>query len=771
MQQHAAANPDDIDIMQVLGAIRRNMMRLVLATVAAGVLTYMLLTMIAPKYTSEAEMAVMARDAGNPFKDPRSAGANTEALSTRMDKEAINTHIRALQSPDLATQIINQLGLAEKPEFNSALGPVDSMDEMLRKVGIGAPRAGEKEEDRVLNAFFERLAVFNQKDSRVISVRFNSIDPDLAAQAPNLLADIYRERLATAKVTENANVQEALGPKIEQLSAEVRAAQAEIATFTTQAGLQRGGSQKTPLGDQQLGDLTTELTRVKAARTAAEARARTARDLMRKGTPEIIPEVQRSTLIQSLIQQKVQVERDLLKASAAMKSAHPVIRQLRADLNAANRQVATEVANVVASLEKEAIVAAEQEASIATSLDEVKVVVADKGGDEAKLRQLEANANSKRGELERLQAQYEANRARADSAAVPVEVQVLTRARPSSVPVSPQKGPLTLLVMAGTLLFGLAGIIISGLSSGARGKAAGGARSNTPALTETADPRLPEHDQASPASHGPARAPVGHDAPATPPGAAHADASYEAATSALAMAAKAARRKTQEAIVPVNSNTRDEQAGNSMITCMTRAEDVASAINAAAASNETGFRTLMARGNDPVPAGIIVELAETIMQDAGQALLIDWAIDGKGIASELGLPRSPGFSDLMRGAASFSNTVSRIPGSPVHLIASGSAFAEGQDGLDGDQLNLVLDALDEAYEHIIVVAGEHSARILFETIQGRFDAGVALVGAATADAQTMVRPGQFLGFDVSDIELLCHAPGSGNASTRKGRAA
>ncbi len=768
MQQHAAASPDDIDIMQVLSAIRRNMMRLVLATVAAGAITYMLLTMIAPKYTSEAEMAVMARDSGNPFKDPRSAGSNTEALSTRMDKEAINTHIRALQSPDLATQIIKRLGLAEKPEFNSALGPVDSMDELLRKVGIGAPRAGEKEEDRVLNSFFERLAVYNQKDSRVISVRFSSIDPDLAADAPNLLADIYRERLANAKVTENANVQEALGPKIEQLSAEVRAAEAEIATFTTQAGLQRGGAQKTPLGDQQLGDLTTELTRVKAARTAAEARARTARDLMRKGTPEIIPEVQRSTLIQSLIQQKVQVERDMLKASAAMKSAHPVIRQLRADLNAANRQVATEVANVVASLEKEAIVAAEQEASIATSLDEVKVVVADKGGDEAKLRQLEANANSKRGELERLQAQFEANRARADSAAVPVEVQVLTRARPSSVPVSPQKGPLTLLVMAGTLLFGLAGIIISGLSSGARGKAASGARSATLEPAEAADTRLPELHETSPVTRTKTRAASDHKAPSTLPGA---DTSYAAATSDLAMAAKAARRNTQEAIVPVNSNTRDEQAGNSMITCMTRAEDVAGAINSAAASNETGFRTLMARGNDPVPAAVIVELAETIMQDAGQALLIDWAIDGKGIASELGLPRSPGFSDLMRGAASFSNTVSRIPGSPVHLIASGSAFAEGQDGLDADQLNLVLDALDEAYEHIIVVASEPSARILFETIQGRFDAGVALVGEATARSQTMVRPGQFLGFDVSDIELLCHAPQSDCASPRKGRAA
>ena len=64
----------------------------------------------------------------------------------------------------------------------------------------------------------------------------------------------------------------------------------------------------------------------------------------------------------------------------------------------------------------------------------------------------------------------------------------------------------------------------------------------------------------------------------------------------------------------------------------------------------------------------------------------------------------------------------------------------------------MLDALDEAYAHIIVVGDQDSARHLFEAIQGRFDAGVL----ATSGAVPTLRdpPGTFLGFEVAEIDLI-----------------
>jgi hypothetical protein len=73
--------------------------------------------------------------------------------------------------------------------------------------------------------------------------------------------------------------------------------------------------------------------------------------------------------------------------------------------------------------------------------------------------------------------------------------------------------------------------------------------------------------------------------------------------------------------------------------------------------------------------------------------------------------------------------------------------------LDPDQINLALDALDTAYDHIVVVGPNYATRALFEAIQGRFDAGV-MVSEGKRRAKLSEEPGTFLGFEVADIELF-----------------
>jgi polysaccharide biosynthesis transport protein len=70
----------------------------------------------------------------------------------------------------------------------------------------------------------------------------------------------------------------------------------------------------------------------------------------------------------------------------------------------------------------------------------------------------------------------------------------------------------------------------------------------------------------------------------------------------------------------------------------------------------------------------------------------------------------------------------------------------------------VLDALDEAYAHIVVVGDYSAVRVLFEVIQGRFDAGVMVADASQPAATLRDPPGTFLGFEVADIELIRFEP-------------
>jgi len=291
------ASPDDIDIAGLWSSLLRSLPRIAVLSAAAGALTYGLLSTMAPRYTSEAQLAVVAKGAQNPFADPRRDAAAPDAIAVRVDKEAINTHVRALMSPDLARRIAEEMQLAGKVEFNTALGHLDTFGRLSRMVGMGGVRAGESEADRVLGAFFKSLEVYSPKESRFIGVRFTSADPALAADVANRIAETYRASLATMRVSETDEVQKALGPKIGALVKEVATAEAEVERFRGKADRFVGGPQRTALIEQQLGELTAELSRTSAARSEVEGRAKAARELVRSGSADVLPDVQRSPLI------------------------------------------------------------------------------------------------------------------------------------------------------------------------------------------------------------------------------------------------------------------------------------------------------------------------------------------------------------------------------------------------------------------------------------------------------------------------------------------
>ena len=681
------ASPDDIDISVIWHSLRKSVPKLLALSLAAGIGAYVVLSFATPEYTSEAQIQLVAPKREVQANDPASA----DALAARMDKEAINTHVRALMSPDLAVEVIAAEGLANKPEFNSALQPPTLVSRILHVFDFG--HGTETEQERVLRAYFDRLDVYSPKESRFIGIRFTSQDPKLAAAVANKLAELYRTSLATRTVAETDEVLKALQPKIDKLMKEVAEAEAAVERFRGEANIFKGGPTDTGLNQQQLADLNAELTKAQAARSEAEAKAAAAREMVRAGNAESLPDVQKSPLIENLVQQRVRLERQLSELSATLLPAHPRMRQIQADLEGLQRQIKAEVGKIVEGIEKGAQAAALHEAAAKKNLDDMKARVVDTGGDQVKLRQLETVAKSKRQELEQLQARFEANRARADSQAVPIEAQIITSARPSSVPSFPKKLPYSALVAVAFLLFGIAIVVTKALFAAARVPGAQVAWQGTPALARAG---------AKPQRSGVERA---------------------AAVSAGVM-------HTVDSVPAL--------AGQLLV----RPPDIG------------GFRTLITgetEGIDPGAAG--VDLAKALADAGADVMLVDWSPDGHGVAEAIGAQTHPGLAELLQGKARFEDVVARVPGSAAHLIPAGAVALRAEEMLDSNQINLALDALDTAYDHIVVVGSNQAARALFEAIQGRFDAGV-IVSEGKRRAKLTEPPGTFLGFEVADIELF-----------------
>ncbi|MCB1506743.1 MAG: lipopolysaccharide biosynthesis protein [Hyphomicrobiaceae bacterium] len=705
------ASPDDIDITSIWGTLRRSGKPLLLASILAGVATFAVLSMMAPRYMSEAQLTIMAKSARNSTPGLKNDGAPPDAVNVLVDPAAVNTHVNALKSPDIANRVAQSLKLNTIREFNSAVGSSGMLDTVMRIAGLAGPRPGESEQDRILNAYYKRLEVYAAKESRFIGVRFSATDPTLAAEVANKIAEEYRETLDQHTVDDNTELRVNLEQKVKTLQQDAARALENAEDFRRKSNIFEGGSQKIELRKQQLADLTTELTKAKSVRSEAEARARAAREMLKTGSADALPDAQKSPLIQSLVQQRVRLEREISELSATLLPGHPRMRQLNADLTGLKKQLVGEISKLVDSLEKEAKVSAIRVDGVTRSLDEIKSEISEKSGDEVQLRQLEDVAKSKRTELEHLMKELEAIKSGPGVKVANVEVRVISPARASSVPVFPKKGPYTALVALATLLFGTAWVVTRALLVGAR------SNSGAHPLRRASDHQLAPN----------AAAPITVNDPIF--------------------------NHSPDAVARVAPDQRIDMGGTAEIATVAKLARHIRAI----APDKGGFRTLMCGASNNIDASFeALALAQELVRDGLQTIVIDWSTNEDGFSRRIGLPSQPGFNDLARGDASFEDVIRSLPDGRVHIVPCGSSASARSAGgmLDSQKLNLLLDALDEAYDQIIVVSKLTDARALFEAIQGRFDAGVSVADAMRNTSVVQDPPGTFLGFEVTDINLI-----------------
>ncbi|MGI9479246.1 MAG: GumC family protein [Hyphomicrobiaceae bacterium] len=696
----------DIDVASIWSGVRRALPGLMICTIAAGVVTFAVLSLMAKRFDAETQLTITAKPT-NPFAGAKNNAGNAATVTPRLDPAAINTHVRALMAPDLLIQVGKSLKLGERAEFNAAIGPVDALDGLMRMVGIGLPRQGASVENSMLAAMRRNLTVSSARQSRFISIRFTSTDPQVAANVANGIATAYRNSLREIPVRETNEAVAVLLPKIEKLSREVLEAEAVAKRFRAETDQLTGGATPLTLEQQRSSALNAELVKVESETAKSEARLAAARELAGGGSADTLPEVQQSRIIQDLIAQRVRVERQVNEARAVLLPAHPRMRQLNADLRGLRRAIEAEIGTIVSSIAKEVRLGQLRSEKIRVQLAELKRSAVSRSGDEAKLRSLDNTAKSKRNELERLQQQLEDNRTVVDTNRVPVESTIVSVARPSSKPVFPRTAPYTLLVMVATLMLGLALVI-------ARELLATG-RSAEPSRSAAEPARASERDK-----------------PAVPEAQPEVRGSPSASASAMSASLSAPGQPAA--------------AGRNMSIPDYARHFIDSA------PVEGGFRLLIAgAGGDIDPSDEATDLVAELSDSGARVLLVDWSLDGRPLHTDIDTDGAASLVDLMAGNAEFDDILVTLPDSNVHYAYS--TTEPGRPELsDEDSLNLILDALDEAYDHVIVAGRYDDARALFEAIQGRFDAGMTVAQAEVGIP--LANDSSFLGFDVADIEII-----------------
>src|SRR5258708_6761158 len=245
----AAAPSGDIDLHAIGGTLSRKRGWIIVPTVLAAVLSIAIVNVITPRFKSEARILIDGRE--NIFVRPNS-DRNEER--TALDAEAVTSQVQLVLSRDLAREIIKKNKLAERAEFDPVLQGLAPLKSLLALFGIGRDPFSLTPEERVLDAYFDRLTAYAVDKSRVIVVEFQSRDPDLAARVANSIADGYLVLQQNARQDQAKSASQWLSGEIENLRQKVSEAESRVEDFRSNSSLFIG-TNNTSLSNQQMREL------------------------------------------------------------------------------------------------------------------------------------------------------------------------------------------------------------------------------------------------------------------------------------------------------------------------------------------------------------------------------------------------------------------------------------------------------------------------------------------------------------------------------------
>ncbi|WP_448031582.1 GumC family protein [Bradyrhizobium liaoningense] len=640
----------DIDLRALGTALARKRSWIIVPTVLALVASLAVVNLVTPRYKSEARILIDGRE--NVFLRPNSDRAEERQA---LDAEAVTSQVQLVLSRDLAREIIKKNKLAERPEFDPVLQGVSPLKSLAALIGIGRDPFSMTPEERVLDAYYERLQAYAVDKSRVIVIEFQSADPELAARVANSIADGYLVLQQGVRQEQAKNASQWLAGEIESLRKKVSEAEARVEDFRSKSSL-FVGTNNTTLSNQQMGEVNTQLNNARSMKADAESKARLIKEMLQSGKPIEASEVVNSELMRRLSEQRVTLRAQLAEQSSTLLGNHPRIKELKAQLGDLDNQIRDEAAKISRSLESDARIASGRVDGLTVSLEQLKKQAASTNGQDVQLRALEREAKAQRDLLETYLAKYREANTRETIDTAPTDGRIISRAIVSNTPAYPKKLPIVLIATIATLLLS-SGVVVTGELL----------RQTAPRAAAVFTPAAVRQEPAM----------VRQELVAEP---------------------------VVEPVMEEPAPLQPEMTADADATEFAEIEHLADRLRAAGAA----AKKVTVLGTAPGEAITLstLTLARHLARDA-RVVVVDLAASSPTIAAVSVDASAPGLAELMQGEASFAQIITRDKLSRLHLVMAGRPGFD-RSLLQSPRVALAIDALLRAYDHVLIDAGSAS---------------------------------------------------------------
>jgi uncharacterized protein involved in exopolysaccharide biosynthesis/Mrp family chromosome partitioning ATPase len=673
-------SPQEISLSHLLSRLWAMKVGMALFVIVMTGLVYLYTQVTTPKYAAEAQILIEAQETA--FTRPEvQQGESTPSI----DERVVASQVQVVRSRDVAEQVIAELNLRDDRRFDPALDGLSLVKSILVLLGLSEDPMLMSAEERVYRQFDRGLSVYNIVDSSVIVVRYESSDAELAARIANAVVEVYQAAQRTTQATNTRSATSFLETEIALLRDQVSEAEAAVARYRSGSGLFLDTNDRT-LSTQQLSELSSELTRARAEESTSRSRAEEIRALIaQQGTRVALPDSFSTPLTQRLQEEQATLRARVAELSATLLPAHPRLQELNAQLADLGGQLRAEAGRIAQRFDNEARVSAGRAAALQDELARLSAEASRVAEAEVELRALEREAAAQRDLLASYLVRFREAATRDEAADLPTNARIIQTAQVDRDAVFPKTLPMVMIAFVGSVALALLGVTSQAILAGAVRDDVVVAREPQMAVNNEPDQLVALEPDPATIAFDSSRSHSGRDAVAR--------------MQAMAQGGMAAHVNTPSLHNAVRAYTlSDVQDCRLLFAHLGRLSQPG-----------VGTRITMGAADGHTSAGDVALRLARAMANAGRSVvMLDCVGDlrGAGITAD-----GPGFYELVMGTAGFDAALHKDPQSALHFVPSGFSQAE-QSMIADDAADLVVSALAEAYDTVIVNAGSDPQLLL-----------------------------------------------------------
>lgn len=338
----------------------------ILAALVIGVVVTLLTT---PTYVASSTIQIDREGARVLSRESDVVASEAQAQA----EEFYQTQYGLLRSRSLAERVVDSLGLANSDAFFTAMDVSPPSDE-----GTAAQRA-DRRRRVAINVVRSNLTIAPVRGSRLVAIRFESPDPQLAARVSNAVSENFIQASLDRRFESSSYVRDFLEERIAQTRTKLEEAERQLVAYAAQQQIinlrdqTSASDQQESLASRNLATLNASLAAARAARIAAEERWRSART-----TPlQSLPQVLENDAVQRLNEERARLNAEYQQKLSVYQPDYPEMAQLRARIAELDRGIGEIGAAVRDSVRAEYQTALNEEQSLQAQVEGLKGDVLD----------------------------------------------------------------------------------------------------------------------------------------------------------------------------------------------------------------------------------------------------------------------------------------------------------------------------------------------------------------------------------------------------------